>query len=209
MFHSQTDRCLISSVTDSTSISEMHTVDSCESQQLRVTACWAFNVDIYSESRFGTPSPTRLLATLSASDFLVAGIVDAVRSDDPLRQPVDPGWFVGACQASLQECETVISLATRQIAANDETSDEYVRLKRLASRAVRFIPASMNQVSRPTALSRETWAVTAKACDALSAEADNFPFDGWVARCAEGCRQLAAVLRRAAIAGTESPLQRA
>lgn len=205
MFHSQKAACSISSssITDSTSVSELPAGDSCRSQQMRITACWAFDVDHRSESRFGTLSPTRLLV----SDSQEAGIVDSVRSDDPLRQPVDPGWFVGACQASLRECETVIALAARQIAANDATSDDYIRLKRVASRAFMLIAASMSQASRSTALSRETWTVAAKACEALSVEADNFPFDGWVSQCSEGCRQLTAVLRRAAVAGIESPLQ--
>ena len=144
-------------------------------------------------------------AISSALESLPGGIVDAVRSDDPERQPVDRQWFNGACRASLQECETVVTLAARQVAAGDETSHEYQRLKEIASHSVSLIAASLRQLSQPTALSADTWRATAEACEAVAAEADDFPFDGWVSRCGEGCRQLAEVSRRASLRGLETP----
>jgi hypothetical protein len=148
-----------------------------------------------------SPGSTEISLT---PDTLPGGILSAVRSDEPHRQPVDTRWFAAGCRASLQECETVITLAARQIAANDETSKEYQRLKELAARAVTRISASLSQLISPTVLARNTWRATAEACESLSAEADNFPFDGWVSRCETGCRQLAAVARRASFAGVEN-----
>lgn len=142
---------------------------------------------------------------ISVPETLPGDIVDTVRTDDPGRQPVDRNWFDGACRAGLQECETVATLAARQIAVGDETSHEFQRLKELASRAVSLIAVSLSQLSRPTALAADTWRATANVCEAVVAEADNFPFDGWVSRCGEGCGQLAEVARRASLHGLATP----
>jgi hypothetical protein len=197
-----------SSIVSTTGDSEPDTVQSLNTQQSRVRACDVTSAELHIDASVESFRPARLIATLPLDVSRFDGVVDTVRSDDPLRQPVDPGWLVGACRASLQECEAVVVLAARQIAADDEFSTEYVRLKHLAARMVMLIPASMNQVARQTSLRHEIWTVTAKACAALFAEADNFPFDGWVTKAADGCRQLADVLRRAAAAGVESPLVR-
>lgn len=161
--------------------------------------------DINPDARFHSSSGVSLGSTeISMTPAMFpGGIISAVRSDEPHRQPVDPHWFAAGCRASLQECETVVTLAARQIAADDETSKEYQRLKELAARAVTLVSASLSQLVSPTVLARNTWRETAEACESLSAEADNFPFDGWVSRCETGCRLLATIARRASFAGVE------
>lgn len=144
-----------------------------------------------------------VVVTVLIDDLQAGRIVEATRSDDPGRQPVEAGWLAGLCRASLQECATVVTLATRQIECDDESSREYCQLKELAARAMTLIAAGFSQVTSRTSLSRDTWSAMAKACQALAAEDDNFPFDGWVSQCAEGCRQLAADARRASVAGVE------
>ncbi|MDA0284196.1 MAG: hypothetical protein O3B86_12670, partial [Planctomycetota bacterium] len=78
-----------------------------------------------------------LVQAKSASTFLAMElqqrdrIVARVRSDDPSRQPVNPQWLAEACRTSLQECETVVTLTARQIGVDDQSSQEYRRLKEL------------------------------------------------------------------------------
>ena len=187
------------------SVSESLTIGNLDSHQTRVSLCRALDRELRSATPIETSSLRCTTATLSIKDSLTEGVVGVIRSDDPLLQPVNPGWLVGACRASLQECEAAVVLSARQLAADDDLSPEYTRLKHLAARLVMLISASMNQGTRPTALSREVWTATANVCDVLFVEAGNFPFDGWVTRSAEGCRQLAEVLRRAAVAGVELP----
>ena len=165
--------------------------------------CWTTDIDHDGEFHSSSGVSAGSTETSMTPATLPGGIISAVRSDEPHRQPVDPRWFAAGCRASLQECETVVTLAARQVAANDETSEEYRRLNELAARAVTRISASLSQLISPTVLARNTWRATAEACESLSAEADNFPFDGWVSRCETGCRQLAAVARRASFAGVE------
>lgn len=146
-------------------------------------------------------SPMMLLATESQQ---TDGAVARVRSDGPSRQPVNSRWLAESCRVSLQECETVVTLAARQIGVGDPSSQEYRQLKEVAAGAVALISAGLSQVAHPTALSADIWRATAIVCESLATEADNFPFDGWVSRCAEGCRQLASVARQASLAGCQA-----
>lgn len=146
-------------------------------------------------------SAMMLLATESQQSD---GAVARVRSDSPSRQPVSSQWLAESCRASLLECETVVTLAARQISLGDQSSQEYRQLKELAAGAVALISAGLSQVAHPTALSADIWRATAIVCESLATEADNFPFDGWVLRCANGCRQLASVARHASLAGCQA-----